>query len=215
MFSKEKLSLVLAELFGTAAVTGTVLVVSRMFGLGTEAWYTAISTGVVLILAMATVSHISGAHVNPAVTIGMWTMKKIETTNAIVYIAAQMLGGLAALLFYNYATNSNLASSAATNFDWRAFWVEATGAMVFGMGIAATMVQKLDGYWAAFTMGMSLSLGMMLASLGSQGYINPAISLGTRTWSSAVVLAPVVGVVVGMNLYSALFTPAPTKKKRK
>jgi glycerol uptake facilitator-like aquaporin len=159
MLSKQKLSLVLAEFMGTAMLASAVLVVGNMFSLGTAAWYGALTAGVALSLIVGIFGHVSGAHVNPAVTIGLWTLKKIETTNAIVYIAAQILGGASALLFFNYASGTNLASAGSSTFTWSVFWVEAVGAALFGMGIASVVAQKLEGYHAAFTIGMSLTLG--------------------------------------------------------
>ena len=97
MFGKEKVSMVGAEFVGTFMLATAVLVVSNMFGAGTAAWYTAVSAGAALALIVAKLGHVSGAHVNPAVTIGMWTLKRIPTTSAVVYIASQLLGGAAAL----------------------------------------------------------------------------------------------------------------------
>ncbi len=214
MLTREKLNILIAEFLGTAMLTLTVLVVGRMFGSGTEAWYVAISAGAALALIVAKLGHVSGAHVNPAVTIGMWTLKKIPTTNAVVYIAAQMLGGASALLFYNYATNDTLISAGAAAFDWRVFWVEATGAAVFGAGIVAAITQKYEGMYAALTIGASLTAGALLASLASAGFLNPAVALGNNAWNKTLAIAPVVGMVVGMNIYAELLAPKQTKKKK-
>lgn len=215
MFSKEKLSLVLAEFMGTAMLTSVVLVVSNMFGLGTAGWYTAISAGLALSLITGIFGYVSGAHVNPAVTIGLWTLKKIETTNAIVYVAAQLLGGATALLFYNYVTGESLAVNGSSSFAWPVFVAEMVGAALFGMGIASVVSQKMEGYYAAFTIGMSLALGSLVASLSSAGFINPAVALGNGAWDRTLVIAPIVGMVVGMNVYMALIAPALARVSRK
>jgi len=217
MLSREKLRLLLAEFFGTALLASVVLVTSNMFGLGTAAWYTALSAGVALSVIVGVFGHISGAHVNPAVTLGLWTLKKIETTNAVVYITAQLLGGATALLFYNYATGETLAVSGSSTFAWSVFVSEMVGAALFGMGIASVVSQKMQGYQAAFTIGMSLTLGALVASLGSAGFLNPAVALGNNAWDLTLVLAPLVGMVVGMNVYMALLAPAPVRvvKKKK
>lgn len=215
MFNKQKLSLVLAEFMGTAMLASAVLVVSNLFALGTAAWYGAITAGVALSLIVSVFGYVSGAHVNPAVTIGLWTLKKIETTNAIVYIAAQMLGGASALLFFNYASGTNLAAVGSNTFTWSVFWVEAVGAALFGMGIASVVSQKLDGYHAAFTIGLSLTFGSLVASTASAGFLNPAVALANNSWDRTLALAPVLGMVVGMNVYMALIAPVQTKKNTK
>ncbi len=213
MFNKEKLSLVGAEFVGTAMLAMAVLVTSHMFGSGTAAWYVSLSAGATLALIVAKLGHVSGAHVNPAVTIGMWTLKKIGTTNAVVYITAQMLGGAVALLAYNYFTNETLPAIGASTFDWRPFWAEAAGAAVFGSGIVAAVTQKLEGFYGAFTIGASLTAGALLASTASAGFLNPAVALGNNAWDRTFAIAPIVGMVVGMNVYMWLFAPVTKKKK--
>ena len=215
MFSKKKLSVVVAEYLGTFMLAMAVLVVSNMFGSGTAAWYTSISAGAALMLIIAKLGHVSGAHVNPAVTLGLWTLKKIETMDAVMYVVAQMLGGASALLFYNYATGDTLPASGSAPFVWSVFWVEAAGAAVFGAGIVAAISQKLDGLYGAFTVGASLAAGALLASLASAGFLNPAVALGNNAWNRTLAIAPLIGMVVGMNVYMALFAPTPEKKKRK
>jgi len=215
MLSKEKMAMIFAEFFGTALLASVVLVALDLFGGGTAAWYTALTAGVALSLIVALFGRVSGAHVNPAVTIGLWTQKKIETTNAIVYIAAQLLGGLAALSFFNYVTGVNLASVDPGAFEWSVFWAEAVGAGIFGMGIVAAITQKLEGYYAAFTIGLSLTFGALVASLGSAGFLNPAVALGNNAWSGTLVAAPIVGMVVGMYLYMMFIAPAKSLRKRK
>jgi glycerol uptake facilitator-like aquaporin len=212
MLSKEKFSLMAAEFIGTAMLALAVLVTSNIFGLGTAAWYVSLTAGATLALIVAKLGHVSGAHVNPAVTLGLWTMKKTPSSTALVYIAAQLLGGACALAFYNYATNDTLAASGASSFEWRVFWLEMTGAMVFGAGIASAVVQKLEGVYAALIIGASLAAGALLASLAAPGFLNPAVALANDAWDKTVVIAPIVGMIVGMNVYTYLF--APTKKKK-
>lgn len=213
MFGREKLRLVLAEFLGTFMLALAVLVVGNLFGAGTAAWYVSLSAGVALVLIVTNLGYISGAHVNPAVTIGLWTLKKINTTNALVYIASQLLGGATALLFYNYATNDSLAAVGASTFDWRVFWLEAAGAAVFGMGIVSAISQKLEGFYLAFTIGLSLTAGALVASLAAPGFLNPAVALGNNAWDRTMVIAPIIGMVVGMNVYMALLAPVVKKKK--
>lgn len=215
MFSKEKLSMVVAEFVGTALLASVVLVAGHMFGLGTAAWYVSLSAGVALTLIVAVFGHVSGAHVNPAVTIGLWTLKRIPTTNAVVYIAAQLLGGAAALSFYNYATGDTLVNSGSSTFVWQVFVAELVGTALFGMGIAAAALQKLEGYYAAFTIGTSLALGALVASTASAGFLNPAVALANNAWDKTLVVAPIVGMVIGMNVYAALLAPAAVSTKRK
>jgi glycerol uptake facilitator-like aquaporin len=160
---------------------------------------------------------VSGAHVNPAVTIGLLFAKKIPLVTALLYVAVQLLGGATAMLFYNYARGETLSTDPTAPFAWSVFVAEMVGALLFGMGIAAAVVQKMEGLQLALTIGLSLTIGALVASAGSAGFLNPAVALANNSWDRTYVLAPIVGMVVGMNAYFWLFSPAekPTSKKRK
>ena len=62
----------------------------------------AFAYGLVLFVFAYAYGHISGAHVNPAVTTGLWFNKEIETRTALGYIVVQLLGGILAALLYRF-----------------------------------------------------------------------------------------------------------------
>lgn len=202
---QEKLQIVAAEFFGTAMLALSVLIVSNLFGAGTGPWYTAFTAGASLILLVGFFGRISGTHVNPAVTIGLWTLQKVDNVNAILYISAQFLGGASALTFYNFVTSNRIVSSGASSLEWPVFVAEAVGAAILGMGILAAVSQKLEGFYQAFVIGGSLTAGALIASLASGGFINPAVALGNNVWDKTIVIAPIIGVVLGMNIYYYVF----------
>ncbi len=213
MLSKEKVGEFAAEFIGTALLVSVFLAVGNTFGSGTASWYVAISAGVALSLIVGLFGRTSGAQVNPAVTIALWTQKKIETSNAVVYIVSQLLGGAVALSFYNYMTGGDLANAGSAVFHWNIFWAEAVGSAIYGMGVASVITQKLEGYYAAFVTGLSLTMGALVASVASAGFLNPAVALGNNAWDRTLVVAPIVGMTVGMYIYMTYVATA--KKKRK
>jgi len=83
----------LAELFGTFTL---VLIVTLSLS-GKFPIPTPILAALVLGTFVYTIGAISGAQINPAVTIGVWTIKKITTKDALVYIISQFAGALLAL----------------------------------------------------------------------------------------------------------------------
>jgi glycerol uptake facilitator-like aquaporin len=216
MNTRNKAGLVFAEFFGTAVLASVALSVAQFFEL-TTAWYASVAVGVTLAAMVGVIGKVSGAHINPAITIGLWTLKKIPTPNAIVYIASQLLGGAVALAMFEYFTETEMAQASAA-FDNRVFLAELVGMVVFSMGVAAAVTQKLEGHQAAFTIGASLMLGVLVASLGSPAFLNPAVALSADAWTRTFVLAPILGSVLGMNLYSLLLAPVeslkPYKKKK-
>ena len=201
-----KMSTLIAEVFGTAVLTSTVLAEANSNVLVNKTWFVAATAGLTLTLMVLVIGKVSGAHVNPAVTIGLWTLRKIETTTAIVYIASQFLGAAIALRLFQYLQNDALQNIAG-KFDWRVFIAEVVGTFIFTFGIASIVTQKLDGYKAAFGIGASLMLGALVAGTVSNGILNPAVALGLNSWSWVYVAGPIVGSVLGMNVYDLLVAP--------
>ncbi len=202
-----------AEFIGTALLSFVVLILAHMFGLGTAAWYISLSAGVTLAFIVAVFGQYSGAHVNPAITVGLWTLKKIDTATAIVYVSTQMLAGAVALLTYNYLASEKVAMSGAAAFSGRVFIAEMLGAVVFGMGVASVVVRKVEGAYASFTVGASLTLGALVASVAAPGFLNPAVALANNAWDKTVATAPIIGIVVGMNVYYYIFVSKDSTKK--
>lgn len=201
MISRNKLAALVAELMGVVVlVTAVYSMVARtsfpLFG--------GLAAGLTLGVLVYTVGNTSGAHVNPAITLGLWSVRKINTLKALSYIAVQMLGAFAAWKLINYFLGSDI-QSIANKFDVKVLVAEAVGALVFGFGVASAVYQKFEGEKLAFTVGGSLTLGILVASLGSNGVLNPAVALGLQSWNAAYVAGPIIGSIVGMNLYALLF----------
>ena len=214
MFDRNKVGMIVAEFLGTAMLALVIVGAARYFNF-TAPWYVGIAAAVAFATIYGTVGRVSGAHLNPAITLGLWTLKKIPTPQALVYVASQLLGGAVALAFVEYVTNSDVLARGMSVFDTRVFVAEMVGAAVFGFGFAAVVMQKLEGLHAAFTAGASLMLGVLIASVAAPGFINPAVALAENSWDRTVVLAPVVGVIVGMNLYSLFLAPPSSLKRNK
>lgn len=214
MFTKEKVQMMMAEFFGTALLSLVVLKLSHMFGLGTAAWYTSLTAGLTLALVVAVFGQFSGAHVNPAITIGLWTLKKIDSATAIIFVSMQMLAGASSLLLYNYLTGTRLAMAGSPEFSGRVFIAEALGAAIFGMGVALAATRTVSETAVSFIVGTSLALGAMVASIAAPGYLNPAVAVANNAWDRTVALAPVIGVVLGMNVYFYLFSATKSSRKK-
>ncbi len=203
MLSRRNMAAVVAEIIGTGLLTTVILGVSRSpIGLP---YFTAIAAGLTMAVMVLAVGSTSGAHINPAVTIGMWSLRKTSTIRAIAYMVAQFMGAALAWRLYTYMIDSPVKSIANKTFDWRVFVAEVVGTFIFTFGIAAAVYQAQDLGRKAATIGGSLLLGILVASAASNGLLNPAVALGVQSWSTAYVLGPVLGAIVGMNLYALLF----------
>jgi len=212
MVDKQKVSIALAEAFGVMIlVTAVYAMVARTsFPL-----FAAIAAGLVVGGLVLSIGPKTGAHVNPAITLGLWSIKKIDTVKAIMYIIAQVLGGFAALYLIKYLVGQPIENISG-KFEWKVLVSEAIGALVFGFGVASAVYQKYEGGKLAFAVGGSLTVGILVASLASNAILNPAVAIGLNSWNWAYAVGPVLGSIVGMNLYMLLFTDvakAPAKKK--
>jgi len=215
MNMRSKVAVLMAEFLGTAVLATVAINISRsQIGIG---YFVAIGVGLAMGLLWLVFNKFSGAHLNPAVTIGLWTVRKIGTVKAIAYIAVQMLGGLAAWQLANYFAGSEIPSIAGDAFEWKILVAEAIGTFIFTFAIAAAVYQELEDGKKAAVIGGGLFMGIVAASLAANGVLNPAIALANQSWSRAYIFGPIIGGVVGFNVYVLFYAPisalVPTKKK--
>ena len=71
---------------------------------------------------------------------------------------------------------------------------------------------KLDTLVSALTYATSFFVGILIASTASAALLNPATALGLHSWNGVYVLGPLVGGLVGVNLYTYIFASFPNKK---
>jgi aquaporin Z len=158
---------------------------------------------------------VSGAYLNPALTLGLWTARKLGTLTAALYIAVEFLGGWAAYGVYHYLVHTSVTKLTAT-FSWRTFTAEAIGAGIFAVVWAAAVYQNWNRTTTAAVVGLALVVGMVAASSAGYGLINPALALGVRSWNwGAYVAGPAVGAIVGVNLFAYLFATDSERNSNK
>lgn len=207
MFGREKIAMLVAEFLGAALLSTVTL---AMLGRTSFPFFVAAAAGV----AFGAMAYLFGAHSNPAVTIGLWTMRKVQSLQAVAMIAAQMLGGVAAWKLTEYLLDSGIKNIAGDSFDWRILLAEAIGAFVLGLGVAVASTRAYTGAQWANALGVSLFLGVLVATFASNGVLNPAVAVGVQSWNWAYALGPVLGGVVGMSFYGLLFVGWPVRRTR-
>lgn len=204
LLNRKKLAPLVAELIGTFVLTYIVLAVSKS-NLGLP-YFVSIAVGLTLAIMVLVIGATSGSHINPAVTVGLWSVKKIETIKAIFYIIAQLMGAILAWKLFMYFANGSVpvAKIGTEAFEWRVFIAEFAGTTLFTFGVASAVYQGLKGGALATAIGGSLTLGILLASVASNGVLNPALALGIQSWSFEYFVAPLFGGLVGVNLYAMM-----------
>ncbi len=204
MFRKNKLAMIVSEFLGTGLLTLVVLSVKNsQLGL---TYFVAAAAGLIVLLLTLSLAGISGAIFNPAVTVGLWTVRKVKFLQAIVYIIVQFLGAAAAWWLFTYLTKVHDVPNNGT-YNARLLVAEALGTFVFAFVWAGAVYQRFSLYAKAAAIGGGLMAGILVASLVTGGgSLNPAVALGTRVFGyGTTLLGPIIGAVIGFNLYNLLF----------
>lgn len=199
----------LAEFLGTGLLVMMALILSETTGVP---YFIATSVAVTLGLIYVVFGSISGGHFNPAITVGMWTARRVSTVRGISYIAAQMLGGVGAWQLYQYLTHHTVPVK-STSWSTTMWLAELIGTAVLAMGLTAVLMKKLDTLTSALAYGASFFVGILIAATAAAGYLNPATALALRNFNAVYILGPIVGGIVGVNLYMYLFPAAKAGKK--
>ena len=190
-----------AELVGTFLLASVVIA-----GQGQPIFVLFALVGIVLILG-----GISGAHVNPAITIGALVTRRIGWLRAVGYIIAQLLGAaLSYIVLSAFIGGADAVSAEAqaygqtaaalyaaaditalTGKEWFVFFAELTGTAVLGLAVAHATRELQNSVAAAFSVGLGIFIALMVAVsaasyVGATAIINPAvaITLHAYSWSS-------------------------------
>lgn len=218
-----------AEFFGTFALVFSIIVVVSMYALqadiarGLVYPFVALAHGFVLFLLIQTVGRVSGAHFNPAVTLGLLSIRRISFAHAAGYWVVQCLGSIAAALLAkalipDLAHTVNYAANAVNNdiSTGAALVLEAIFTFFLVWTIIGTAVDP-DGPadWAPLAISSALALGVLLIAPMTGASLNPARSLGPALisghWGSVAdfalpyVVGPLVGGLLAAMLYSGIF----------
>ena len=200
---------------GTAVAVGAILT-RPTAGAAYDSLAIALAFGLALAAVVAAIGHVSGAHVNPAVTLGMAATGKFPWRYTPVYIGAQLVGAVLAALatwitFGGAARGeANLAATypAQGVGDLQAFVVEVliTFILVFVVMAVATD-DRAPAAIAPIAVGFALAVGVFIAGPVTGGAVNPVRALGpmivagdlTSVW--LYILGPIIGGVLAALLY--------------
>ena len=206
MFRKNKLAMLVGEFLGTMLLTLVVLGVLRSQAGG---FFVALGAGVVLAMLTVALGGISGAVFNPAISVALWSVRKLRALQAVSYIIVQFAGAFVAWYLFVYLTKLDTSLVQHDNIKElaaRPLLAEAVGAFVFAFAIAAAVYQRFRLSAKALTVGSGLTIGAWIASLASAAFLNPAVAAALQQWNIfTYMVAPVLGAVLGMNLYNLLF----------
>lgn len=122
--------------------------------------------GITLIALAAIFMGMSGVNFNPAVSFGLWAMRRMSAIRMAAYWVAQFLGALAATLTLHLFSGERLGLNLSSflSFDGKIFSLEAIGMAVFMFAFAAAWTMREGVVAKAATMGLGLFVGLVVAS---------------------------------------------------
>ena len=125
----------LAELLGTFLLATIALVTQGNL----------IILGFTLIVLTLAIGAVSGAHLNPAVTVGLWSTKKLETVKLPFYLIMQFAGALLAFLLVQWFKGGGMGISFDfNNFDARLFIAELAGTAAFTFAYGSAVQRQVS-----------------------------------------------------------------------
>lgn len=181
----------------------------------------ALAPGLALAVMLLAFSQISGGHFNPAVTIGLWVTKRLNTVDALAYWIAQLAGATGAafllkLVLPDETWRNALVGTPVMMADfprWGALALEATATFFLVFVYFALFVDErvsAPGV-SAFGVGMLLSAGILASLPFTGGALNPARAFGpafaSGHWLNQGVywIGPLIGGFLAGLLYDALY----------
>jgi glycerol uptake facilitator protein len=239
----------IAELVGTYVLvflgTGTVVVAALInkgwipypgnkFGVGFDiaAWFAiGIAFGIAVIAMIYAFGHISGTHINPAVSVALWATKRMPANDMAAYVIAQLIGATLAsaslaIILGSRAVDTGLAATGM--FDGvsyaQAIFCEAVATFILVLTIMGSAVDKrAPGGFAGLAIGLVVAADIVTVGNITGASMNPARTFGPyladslfggpNMWAQfpIYVIGPIVGGVIAALLYDYIAEPKKLK----
>jgi len=219
---------VLAAAYTKTAAAGTTAAASANFSSGIGVLGVAFAFGLTVLTMAYGIGHISGCHLNPAVSFGLFAAKRFKGSDLLPYIIAQVLGAIAgAGILYIIATGKDFyftgSNPLATNGFGEhspagyplvtAFITEFIMTFMFLIIILGSTDGRVAKGFAPIPIGLGLALIHLISIPVTNTSVNPARSLGPALFVGGELLAqvwlfwvaPILGAVFGGIIYNRFF----------
>jgi aquaporin TIP len=175
----------------------------------------ALAHGLTIAVMVSATAAISGGHLNPAVTIGLWSVRKIDSVNALGYIGAQLLGGIVAALLLKASIPTPIL--AAISMGTPALGPEISINMgllteiiltfllvfvVFGTGVDPRG-PKCGGLFIGLTVAVDILMGGPITggAMNPARYLGPALVGGGLQHLAIYIIGPIAGGILAAQVY--------------
>lgn len=221
----------LAEAFGTfwlvLGVCGSAVLAASFPEVGIGLLGVSLAFGLTVLTMAFAIGHISGCHLNPAVTVGLWTGGRFETKDVAPYIISQVIGGLIAggvlyviasgqagfdVVGSGFAANGYGEHSPGQYSMIAALVTEVVMTMMFLIVIMGATDKRAPQGFAPIAIGLCLTLIHLISIPVTNTSVNPARSTAVAVyvgeWAVSQLwlfwIAPIVGGVLGAVIYKNL-----------
>lgn len=206
----------LAELIGTFALvfcgTGAIIIDEQSKGAVTHVGV-AITFGLIIMAMIYALGDISGAHINPAVSIAFTIAGKFQVKQLLPYLISQLIGALLAsvILHYLFPSNDTLGTALPAGTEMQSFVLEFI--LTFFLMLVIINVatgSKEQGMFAGLAIGSTVLLEAMFAGPVCGASMNPARSIAPAIISGHTehlwiyVTAPIAGAAFAIPIYKLL-----------
>ncbi len=177
----------------------------------------ALASGLAVALVIHATGHISGAHINPAVTLGFVLGGVLRARDAVPYWAAQMIGAVVAAFCLRamFGPEANVGGHVPLGGDAAAFGMEIVITFTLMFVIMAVVTdRRAPAGTAALAIGAAVAVGILVAGTVSGGSMNPARTFGPAlaagNWAGHWLYwaGPIIGASLAAVSYGRLF-PKP------
>jgi aquaporin Z len=187
----------------------------------------ALAFGLALLCAAYAIGSVSGCHINPAVTLGLWAIKKTHTKDVPFYIGGQVVGGLlGALVIFLIANGVDGFSAEKSGFASNGYGTHSPGGFPLGSAIlveivftalfifviASTSRKSMPAGFTGLAVGLMLTVIHLITIPVDNTSVNPVRSLATAVFQGGwaleqlwvFIVFPLVGGVLGAGVWRAL-----------
>ena len=222
-----------AEAFGTFWLVlggcGSAVLAATFPNVGIGPAGVSLAFGLTVVTMAYAIGHVSGCHLNPAVSIGLWAGGRFEAGKLAPYIAAQVLGAIVAggvlYLIASGRAGFDLSAGFASNGYGEhspgkysmaaALLTEVVMTMMFLIVIMGSTDKRAPAGFAPLAIGLALTLIHLISIPVTNTSVNPARSTGVAVfvgdWAVAQLwafwVAPIVGAVLGAVIYRWIGEP--------
>lgn len=220
----------IAESFGTFWLVlggcGSAVLAAGFPDVGIGLLGVSLAFGLTVLTMAFAIGHISGCHLNPAVTIGLWAGGRFEAKQVLPYIVAQVIGGLiAATVLYLIASGQSGFDAAASGFAANGYGQHSPGqysmtaalitevvmTMMFLIIIMGATDKRAPQGFAPIAIGLGLTLIHLISIPVTNTSVNPARSTAVAVfvgdWAVSQLwlfwVAPIAGAIIGALAYRA------------